>query len=62
MAYFHWDGLHLEAVLAHFQAHHTSLTVQGFLLVEDEIAHAVVDGMTAVVLDGLEGVGMVADE
>ena len=62
MAYFHWDGLHLEAVVSHFQAHHTGLAVQGFVLVEDEVAHAVIDLMTTVVLDGLEGVGMVAHE
>jgi hypothetical protein len=62
MAYFYRDGLHIEAVLAYLQAHHTGLAVQGFVLVEDEIAHAVIDLMTTVVLDGLEGVGMVAHE
>ena len=43
MAYFHRDGLHFEAVLTHFQTYHTGLAVQGFVLVEDEVAHAVID-------------------
>ena len=62
MAYFHWDGLHFETVLAHFQTHHTGLAVQWFVLVEDEVAHAVIDLVTTVVLDGLESVGMVTHE
>ena len=62
MAYFHRNGLHFEAVLTHFQAHHTGLAVQGFVLVEDEVAYAVIDFVAAVFLDGLEGVGMVAHE
>ena len=62
MAYFHWDGLHFEAVLTHFQTYHTGLAVQGFVLVEDEVAHAVIDLVAAVVLDGLEGVGVMAHE
>ena len=62
MAYFHGDGLHFETVATHSQAHHTSLAVQGFVLVEDEVAHAVIDLMTAVFLDGLEGVGVVTHE
>ena len=62
MAYFHWDGLHFKAVATHFQTHHAGLAIQGGRLVEDEIAYAIVDGMTIVVFDGLEGVGMVTDE
>ena len=62
MAYFHRDGLHFETVLTHFQTHHTGLAVQGLVLVEDEVAHAVIDLVAAVFLDGLEGVGMVAHE
>jgi hypothetical protein len=62
MAYFHWDSLYYKAVATHFQAHHAGLAIQGGRLVEDEIAYAIVDGMTIVVFDGLEGVGMVTDE
>ena len=62
MAYFHRDGLHFEAVLTHFQTYHTGLAVQGFVLVEDKVAHAVIDLVAAVVLDGLEGVCMMAHQ
>ena len=62
MAYFHRDGLHFEAVLTHFQTYHTGLAVQGFVLVEDEVAHAVIDLMAAVFLDGLESMGVVTHE
>ena len=60
MAYFHGDGLHFETVTPHSQPYHTGLAVQGFVLVEDEVAHAVIDLSAAIVFDGLEGVGMVA--
>ena len=53
MAYFHRDGFHFEAVAAHSQTHHAGLAVQRLVLVEDEVAHAVVDLVAAVVLDGL---------
>ena len=59
MAYFHGDGLHFETVATHSQPNHTGLAVQGFVLVEYEIAHTVIDLMTAVFLYGLEGVGVV---
>ena len=62
MAYFHWDGLHFKTVATHFQTHHAGLAIQEGKLVEDEIAYAIVDGMTVVVFDGLESVGMVTDE
>ena len=62
MAYFHRDGFHFEAVAAHSQTHHAGLAVQGLVLVEDEVAHAVIDLMAAVFLDGLEGVGVVTHE
>ena len=62
MAYFHGDGLHFETVATHSQPYHTGLAVQGFVLVEDEVANAVVDLTTTIVLDGLESVGMVAHE
>ena len=62
MAYFHGDGLHFETVATHSQPNHTGLVVQGLVLVEDEVANAVVDLTTTVVLDGLEGVGMMAHE
>ena len=62
MAYFHRDGLHFEAVAAHFQTYHTGLAVQGLVLVENEVTHAVIDLMATVFLDGLEGVGVVTHE
>ena len=36
--------------------------VDGILLVEDEVADAVVDSVAVVILDGLQGMGVVADE
>ena len=38
------------------------LAVDGVLGVEDEVANAVVDFVATVLLDGLQGVGVVADE
>ena len=38
------------------------LAVEGLRGVEDEVADAVVDGLTLELLDGLQGVGMVADK
>ena len=60
--YFYWDGFRFKAVAADSQAHHAGLAVQGLGLVEDEVTHAVIDGMALELLDGLECVGMVADE
>ena len=45
-----------------FQADHAGAGVDGTLLVEDEVADAVVDAVAVVVLDGLEGMGVMADE
>ena len=45
-----------------FQADHAGAGVDGALLVEDEVADAVVDAVAVVVLDGLEGMGVMADE
>ena len=45
-----------------FQADHAGAGVDGTLLVEDEVADAVIDAVAVVVLDGLEGMGVMADE
>ena len=45
-----------------FQADHAGAGVDGALLVEDEVADAVVDAVAVIVLDGLQGVGVVADK
>ena len=45
-----------------FQADHAGAGVNGFLLVEDEVADAVVDAVAVVVLDALQGMGMMADK
>ena len=62
MANFHRDGFHVKTVATHSQPHHTGLAVQRLGLVEDEVADAVVYFMATIVLDGLEGVGMMAYE
>ena len=58
------DSFRLEAVLffGDAETHDAGLAVKGFRGVEDEIADAVVDLVAVVVLDGLQGVGVVADE
>ena len=45
-----------------FQADHAGAGIDGTLLVEDEVADAVVDAVAVVVLDGLQGMGVMADE
>ena len=62
--YFDRDGFHLEIILfvGNVQAYHAGLGVEGFRGVEDEVADAVVDLMTVVILDGLQGMGVMADE
>ena len=45
-----------------FQADHAGAGVDGILLVEDEVADAVVDSVAVVILDGLQGMGVMADE
>ena len=64
MLYFDRDGFHLEIILfvGNAQAYHAGLGVEGFRGVEDEVADAVVDLMTVVILDGLQGMGVMADE
>ena len=42
--------------------HHTSLRVDGLLLVEDKVADTVVDWSPFILLDSLEGMGMMADK
>ena len=58
------DGFHLETILffCDGEAHDAGLAVEGLRGVEDEVADAVVDLVTVIVLDGLEGVGVMADE
>ena len=58
------DGnrLHIKAVGADSQSHHTGLAVQGTLLVEDEVAYTEIDLMAMVILDGLPCVGVMTHE
>ena len=58
------DGFHLETILffCDGEAHDAGLAVEGLRGVEDKVADAVVDLVTVIVLDGLEGVGVMADE
>ena len=44
------------------EAYDAGLAVEGLRWVEDEVADAVVDGLAFELLDGLQGVGMMADE
>ena len=62
MAYLNWQGLDAETVGGDAQSHHRGTGVEGLRLVEDEVADAVVDLSAAIVLDTLQGMGMVAHE
>ena len=52
----------LHLAFGYLDLHHAGLTVQWLLLVEDEIADAIVDGFSTIVLDGLQRVGVVTDQ
>ena len=56
------DGLNVEAVLLHVDAHHAGTRIQRAVLVEDEVADAVLDAVPAKVLNGLQCVGVVAHQ
>ena len=58
--YLYRECFYFQVILFYVQLNHTSLAVDGFLLVKDEVADAVVDVFTLVGLNGLQGVGMVA--
>ena len=51
-----------DVVFGDFNFHHAGLAVQGLLLVEDEVANAIVDIATFVVLNGLQRVGVVTNQ
>ncbi len=59
---FHGNHLYFGGFPRDFQADHAGAGVDGALLVEDEVADAVVDAVAVVILDGLQGVGVMADE
>ena len=59
---FHGNRLYQGGFSRDFQADHAGPGVDGALLVEDEVADAVVDAVAVVILDGLQGVGVMADE
>ena len=58
------DGFRLETIffVGDGEAHDAGLGIYGLRGVEDEVADAVVDGLALELFDGLQGVGMVADE
>ena len=62
VSYLDGDGCGDEAVFGNDDLHHAGFAVQGLLLVEDEVADAVVDSLALKGLDGLQGVGVVADK
>ena len=56
------NGVDFDIVFRDAQAHDAGPRVERLLLVEDEIADAVVNGLALVGLGGLQGMGVVADE
>ena len=44
------------------QSNHASASVDGFGLVENKVADAVINGATLILFDGLERVGVVANK
>ena len=61
LPYLYGDGLSLHAVCIDGHLHHTSPRVDSFVLVEDEVADAVIDGFPFVLFDGLHGMGVMAN-
>ena len=53
------NGCCYDAVFGYFNFYDAGFAVDGLLLVEDEIADAIVDGLASVVLNGLQRVGVV---
>ena len=60
MADFYRDGFYNEIILFYLQLDDAGATVDGLVLVEDEVTNAVIDLLTTIVLDGLLGVGVMA--
>ena len=59
---FYRDGFYDEIVFFDAETYDTGSAVQGLLLIEDEVADAVVDFSTVIVFNGLKGVGMMTDK
>ena len=62
LADFDGDGFGLKTVFGYPESDNTGFGIEGALGVEDEVADAVIDRVTMVILDGLEGMGMVTDQ
>ena len=60
MADFYRDGFYNEIILFYLQLDDAGATVDGLVLVEDEVANAVIDLLTSEIFDSLEGVGVMA--
>ena len=58
------DGFHLEAIffVGDGEAYDAGLGIEGFCGVEDEVTDAIIDFVAVIILDGLQGVGVMADE
>ena len=56
------EGLCFHVVLGNFYHYYASLAIERLLLVEDEVANAIVDIPAFIVFYGLQGVGMVTDQ
>lgn len=61
-AYFHRDSLCFHAIFPDMQTHDTGFRIKGFLLVENEVAYAVINLVTMKIFDGLQGVGMMTHQ
>ena len=57
-----WDGRCCDVVFGDADLDEAGLGVDGLLLVEDEVADAIIDVVPAIALDGLQGVGVMTDE
>ena len=60
--YFDGDGDGLYLIFGDFHLYHAGFGVDGVLLVKDKITNTVVDIASFVMLDGLEGVGVMTDK
>ena len=62
VVYLYGDGFNARIVRRNHQFNHASPRVEGFGLVENKVADAIIYGACFILFDGLKGVGVVANK
>ena len=62
VVYLYGDGFNARIVRRNHQFNHASPCVEGFGLVENKVADAVINGAILILFDGLQRVGVVANK